>query len=152
MIALALLGALMVAGCARTAPPAQRSLPPAPSPVSVPPAAEEAIPFLIAAERAAARDGDRATLAQLWAEDAQIIDGRGTAHPNDDYVWPGRAAILDRYALAVFPSPPPALEGLGGLTITVEGDEARATHGGDHWRFVYREGRWWISELVYSQP
>ena len=118
----------------------------------MPPAAEEAIPFLIAAERAAAGKGDRATLAQLWAEDAQITDGRGTAHPDDDSVWPGRAAILDRYVLAVFPSPPPALDGLGGLTVTVGDDEAWAAHEGDQWRFVFRDGRWWISELVYNQP
>lgn len=118
----------------------------------MPPAAEEAIPFLIAAERAAAGAGDQATLAHLWDEDAQIVDGRGTPAPDDDYVWPGRAAILDRYVLAVFPSPPPPLDGLDGLTMMVEGSEASAMHGGDRWRFIQRDGRWWISELVYSQP
>jgi hypothetical protein len=107
---------------------------------------------LIAAERAAAHTGDLATLSQLWAADARVVDGRGTPDPADDYVWSGRAAILDRYVVAVFPNPPPPLADLDGLVLTVDGDEATASHGGDHWRFVRRDGRWWIAELVYSSP
>jgi hypothetical protein len=107
---------------------------------------------LIAAERTAAHTGDLATLGQLWAADARVVDGRGTPATADDYVWSGRAAILDRYVVAVFPNPPPLAVELDGLALAVEGDEATASHGGDRWRFVWRDGRWWIAELVYSSP
>lgn len=151
VLALALLAAIM-AGCARAPVSASALRLATPPPLNAPNAAEEAIPFLIAAEREAARRGDRAMLAQLWAVDALIIDGRGTTDPSDDYHWPGRAAILDRYVLAVFPNPPPPLDGVDALEIMVAGTEAVAVNGGDHWRFVHEDGRWWISELVYSRP
>jgi hypothetical protein len=111
--------------------------------------AEEAIPLLIAAERAASRTGDLGLLSQVWAEDARIIDRRGTDNPADDYIWPGRLAILDRYTLAVFPAPPPALTSPPAPTITVQGDVAQAINGVDRWQFRYQDGRWWITELRY---
>ena len=146
-----LLLTLLLGGCARTA----QRLPPAPTPPSAaPPAfvslpAEEAIPQMIAAEREASRSGDLALLAQLWAEDARIIDTRGTEGTGDDLTWPNRAAVLDRYTLAVFPAPPPTLDGLPSPNITVQGEAAQALNGQDRWRFVQRDGRWWIAELRY---
>ena len=146
-----LLVLLLLAGCT-AAPPRLPSTPtpvPAAPPafVTLPPA--EAIPQLIAAEREASRRGDLPMLAQLWAEDARIVDSRGTDDPAGDFIWPDRAAILDRYTLAVFPAPPPALEGLPTPTITVEGDIAQAVNGRDRWQFIQRDGRWWIAELRY---
>jgi len=106
------------------------------------------------AEREASISGNLPLLAALWAEDGRIVDGRESQDTSDDYVWNGRAAILDRYRLAVFPAPPPplALSDLAGVTLTVDGDSATLIHGGDHWRFRLRNGRWWLQELVYSSP
>lgn len=127
---------------------------PAPSATTTPPAfitapATAAIPQLIAAERSAARAGDLALLAQLWAADARIVDGRDTPTADDDFVWQGRPAILDRYRLAVFPAPPPALDSLPAAAITEQGGEARVTLGRDRWVFRQEDGRWWIEELRY---
>src|SRR5829696_1327585 len=116
-----LLVLLLLAGCtrspARISPTARPVGTPAGTPTAVLPAfvsapAEEAIPQLIAAERAASRSGDLALLAQLWAPDARIVDTRGSDDPADDFVWPNHKAILDRYEVAVFPAPPPALDDL----------------------------------------
>jgi hypothetical protein len=104
------------------------------------------------AERQAAATGDIAILAQLWSEDGRVVDARGTPDSGDDYVWAGRPALLDRYRLAVFPSPPPLLaeSDLQSATIQVDGDQATLQHNGDHWRFIYQDGRWWILELTYN--
>ena len=144
-------GVLWLAGCTRA--PAPASTVPSPSPLPAPafaalPAAD-ALPPLVLAERAAARRSDLPLLAALWAEDARIVDGRGTADSSDDYRWQGRAALLDRYAVAVFPAPPPPLAEPLALEIAADGDVATATLGGDRWRFVRRAGRWWLLELVY---
>ena len=143
-----IVGAL--AGCTRTAPP----LPPTPDLITAIPAfvtlpAAQALPELVLAERSAAGVCDLATLRHLWAEDARIIDGRGTPDPADDFVWSGRAAILDRYILAVFPAPPPPFAAVPVLTATIDGGAATAILGADAWRFSFREGRWWLQELAY---
>ncbi len=142
---------LLLAGCTRS----PQRLSPTPVPltveapvfVSLPP--EQAIPQMIAAERQASRSGNLALLAQLWGEDATIVDSRGTNAPGDDFTWPSRAAILDRYKLAVLPAPPPAMEALPEPVITVQGNEAQAINSQDHWRFLRQEGRWWMVELRY---
>jgi len=149
---LALVAAVLVlAGC--TAAPVASPAAPTPAPLPAPafaalPAAD-ALPALVLAERDAARRGDLPLLAALWAEDARIVDSRGTAEPGDDYVWQGRDALLDRYTIAVFPAPPPALEAPLALDIAVSGDDATATLGVDRWRFTRRDGRWWLLELAY---
>lgn len=145
-----LLAVALLAGCTRSAP----SAPIAPSPAVAAPAfvtlpAAEALPALVQAERTAAGARDLATLRQLWAEGARIIDRRGTPDPTDDFVWRGRAAILDRYALAVFPAPPPPFEAPPVLAVTIDGDAATAVLGADGWRFIFRDGRWWLQELAY---
>lgn len=112
----------------------------------------EALPRLVEAERQASIDRNLGLLAQLWAEDSRIVDGRGTQQPEDDYIWAGRTAILDRYVVAVFPSPPPPLTLHGALSFQVTGDVATARYGQDRWRFVKRANRWWLAELRYSQP
>jgi len=141
---------MLLTGCTRTAPRAP--LPPQPTgaiPAFVTLPAAEALPALVLAERSAAGAHDLATLRHLWAEDAQIIDGRGTADPADDFVWRGRTALLDRYALAVFPAPPPPFAAPPILAATIDGDTATAILGNDAWRFSFRDGRWWLQELAY---
>ncbi len=144
---------LLPAGCA--APP--QPTPPPPLATAQPPAfagapAEQALPALVMAERQAAAEADLATLTQLWAAEARIVDGRGTPDTADDYIWAGRAALLDRYRLAVFPSPPPLLgdDDFAAAALSVNGDQAALQRNGDHWRFVYRDGRWWLLELAYN--
>jgi hypothetical protein len=143
----------LLAACTRA--PASLSPTPPPFPTlaaAYPPAyqpADQALPALVLAERAAAQAGDLALLAELWAEDATILDRRGTAHPADDLRWVGRAAILDRYQLAVFPAPPPPFADTPTLAFQLEGQHAHATLGHDRWRFVWKDGRWWLQELVY---
>ena len=142
--------AVLLAGCTRTTPLATPTPHPtvaAPAFVKLPAAA--ALPALVLAERAAANSRDLALLRQMWAEDAQIIDRRGTPDPADDFVWRGRAAILDRYVLAVFPAPPPPFATAPALKATLHGDAATATLGADAWRFSFRDGRWWLQELTY---
>lgn len=118
--------------------------------------ANTAIPALIVAERAASSARDLATLSSLWQPDARIVDGRNTADPADDYIWPNRAAILDRYELAVFPNPPPRFEDVPTFDITHDtstGDpHATVVNGVDEWQFIYSDGRWWITELAYQRP
>lgn len=140
----------VLAGCTRTAPP----LPPTPDlttavPTFVTLPAAQALPELVLAERTAAAARDLATLRQLWAEDARIIDGRGTPDDADDFVWRGRAAILNRYELAVFPAPPSPFTAAPVLTTAINGDTATAILGNDAWRFTFRDGRWWLQELAY---
>ncbi|MBK8800223.1 MAG: hypothetical protein IPM07_29720 [Anaerolineales bacterium] len=89
--------------------------------------------------------------------DAAPIVGRGRAHrrqprhadPTDDYIWNGRDAILDRYALAVFAVPPPPFTAPPNLDVTRTGDAAAASLGADRWRFRFAAGRWWLQELAY---
>lgn len=145
-----LLGAILLAGCTRAPLP---QLAPLPTPPAAPLTiaalpAEQALPALVLAERTASSARDLATLRQLWAEDALIRDSRGTPDPADDLLWDGRAAILDRYALAVFPAPPP-LTAPPELVVTRQADGATATAGIDRWRFTFAEGRWWLQELAY---
>lgn len=106
---------------------------------------------LVTAERNAAAARDMATLAALWDANAQISEARGALGPADDYTWHGRDALLDRYAVAVFPNPPPPLTDVPDLHATITGDSATLQNGVDAWRFVRRDGRWWIEELVITE-
>lgn len=112
---------------------------------------DEAITALILAERQAAIAHNLSMLGDLWADNAQIIDGRNSATVADDYLWLGRAAILDRYQVAVFPFVLPPLPALDESTvITITGDHATVQHLTDRWQLSKAEGRWWLSELKYS--
>lgn len=112
---------------------------------------EAAITALILAERQAAIAHDLALLGQLWADNAQIIDGRNSTTPDDDYRWQGRAAILDRYQVAVFPFVLPPLTDLeASAAITVTGQQATVQHLADEWQLIKVDERWWLTELKYS--
>jgi hypothetical protein len=148
--------ALLLAACGHVAqrptlPTATASPPP---PAFVNEVSAGTLPTLVIAERDASIEGNLPLLASLWAENGRIVDGRGSTADDDDYIWAGRAAILDRYQLAVFPAPPPPLTvpELDDATLTVEGESATLINGGDRWRFVLQDGRWWLQELVYSAP
>lgn len=135
-----------------TPAPAAPAAPNAASAASAAGAAWETDPVaLVEAERNAAAARDAATLATLWAEDAVLVEHRG-AGPTDDYRWQGRAAILDRYAVAVFPAPPPPLDGPLDAAAQIDGDRATLVNGVDRWRFAHRDGRWWITGLEIGAP
>jgi hypothetical protein len=144
---------LLAAGCVRSpaqAPVAQESQPPPAAALDfVAAAPEAAFPQFVVAERKAANERDLATLSQLWAPDARIVDSRGTAAPEDDYIWRGRADILDRYVVAVFPVPPPLLDAPPAGPVLADGAVGTAEFGRDRWMFVWEDGRWWIQELRY---
>lgn len=117
------------------------------------PTTEAAVTTLILAERQAAIDHDLALLSQLWAEDAQIIDGRNNSTPADDYQWRGRAAILNRYVVAVFPFYLPPLSSLDTTaSIKITGEEATVQNGNDQWQLAKINDRWWLTELRYASP
>lgn len=146
-----------LAACGSAAP-----LPQATSPARTPEAttlvlpdfsgeAEAATRALVFAEARAAAESDMATLAALWAEDATLIETRNTPALDDDYRWIGRDAILDRYLVAVFPSPPPPPAAPPTAPVQVDGDRATLVNGVDAWTFVHRDGRWWIDGLVIGE-
>jgi hypothetical protein len=147
---------LLLSGCGTPthlpASPMPTASPPLPAAVSE--VTAERLSNLVILEREASITGNLPLLATLWSEDARIVDGRGTPATSDDYVWNGRAAILDRYTLAVFPAPPPPLarSDLAAATLTVADDEATLINGGDRWHFVHQDGRWWLQGLTYSAP
>jgi hypothetical protein len=109
-----------------------------------------AAPLLVQTERNAASTGDLALLAELWAEDATIVERRGTVDEADDYTFAGRAAILDRYLVAVAQNPPAPLTSPPDAPVTVAGDTATMVNGVDTWTFVYQNDRWWIQDLVIA--
>lgn len=152
-----LCGFSLLVGCTTALPPSVA--PPVSTPIPTAAATlftekvtdKEAITALILAERQAAIEHNLILLDQLWADNAQIIDGRNSATSEDDYRWLGRAAILDRYTVAVFPFTLPPLPALDESTvITIAGDQATVQHLTDRWQLSKAEERWWLSELKYS--
>lgn len=151
LLAMLLTALLAIAGCAPAAP-ADRTPPPTPTfdPERLAFAGDEAevaLPLLVQTERNAAAAGDLALLAHLWAEDATIVERRGGASESDDYRWEGRAAILDRYMVAVAQNRPAPLAAPPDAPISIDGDAAILINGVDTWRFVFRDDRWWIESL-----
>lgn len=142
----------LLAACGAPAPVRTLATPESPAPL--PPALAGSIAdnplALVIAERNAAATRDMAMLATLWDADAQIVEARGAPGLADDYTWQGREAVLDRYAVAVFPIPPPPLQETPDLHATLTGDSATLQNGVDTWRFARHSGRWWIQELVIN--
>ncbi len=140
--------ALLIAGCA---PAPVRTPPPPLLPAAL--AAEQAADpaALVFVERNAAAARDLSTLAGLWAEDATLLELRGSGDA-DDYRWAGRAAILDRYVTAVFPVPPAPLQEPLAAQAEIAGNRATLRNGVDRWRFEWLDGRWWITALEIGTP
>lgn len=154
LIVALLSGSLWACAAPKTVPPAtvqpDQSIVQPPAFVSE--AADVALPQLVNAERTAAHERNLALLASLWAEAGEVVDGKATADTNDDYHWQGRAAVLDRYQVAVFPNPPPLREGTPALELRVDGSHAYAVDSENHdqWEFTFQQGRWWLLVLRYS--
>ncbi len=130
-------------------------------PESAAPADErEAILELLRSESEAVIAKDIESLARLWAEDSTVTDAKHTpADPNDDAVWRGIDAVLDRYQVVVFPGNPQYAEP-GDIQIEITGDQAtvrsttrigdEVSPGGDLWMFRRQDGRWQIAALTYN--
>ena len=137
---------------------------------------EQALVQLVALEREAANRSNLLLLNQLWDTEGQVIDGRGTVTPEDDYRWRGQRAVLDRYRVLVFPNPPPlrtalprlllqpiaeqsleknrtdTFERVGSIHLKNGQTQIVATDldNGDDWQFVFHHGRWWLLVLRYA--
>lgn len=160
MLALAIVA---LAGCA--APTPSSSLGPRPTsiartPTPQPATDEKAIRQLILLEGQGVVAQDISGLMDLWAADAVIADARHTPdNLADDARWRGRDAIRERYVVLVLPGNPGVNHPID-IEIIIDGDRATATSttrigaetspAGDRWRFVKRDGRWWIAELAYN--
>ena len=133
---------------------------PARTPTPQPATDEDAIRQLITSEGQGVVSQDIVGLMDLWAADAVIADAKHTpVDPNDDARWSGRDAIRERYVVLVFPGNPTSA-GAADVQLDIRGDQATAVSttaigsevapGGDRWTFAKREGRWWITGLMYN--
>lgn len=130
------------------------------TPTPVPASAEEAIRQIVQAESEGVVRQDMVLLAELWAEDAIVTDAKHTPDvSDDDAIWSGMDAILDRYVVLVFPGNPQSAGPID-IEIIIDGDHAIArstTHigdevspGGDVWTFSRCGERWCIQALTYN--
>ncbi len=130
------------------------------TPTPVPANAEQAIRQLVQAESDGVIGQDMTLLAEIWAEDARVTDAKHTPDvSDDDAVWNGVDAILDRYVVLVFPGNPQTAGPID-VEITVDGDHATArsttrignevSPGGDLWTFSRCGERWCIQSLTYN--
>ncbi len=130
------------------------------TPTPVPASAEDAILQLLRRESEGVVRQDMDLLAELWAEDATVTDAKHTPGVvDDDAVWRGIDAILDRYVVLVFPGNPQFAEP-SDVDVVIEGDRATArsttqigdevSPGGDLWSFARCDERWCIQALTYN--
>jgi ketosteroid isomerase-like protein len=130
------------------------------TPTPIPANDEAAILQLLQAESEGVVRQDMTLLAELWAEDAVVTDAKHTpAASDDDAVWNGIDAILDRYVILVFPGNPQSAGPID-IEITINGDQAIArsttkisdeiSPGGDLWTFTRCGERWCIETLTYN--
>jgi len=163
LISIVLLALTGVGACSSPTPTSTlgpRPTVPVRTPTPPPASAEEAIRQLILLEGQGVVAQDITGLMGLWAEDAVVADAKHTPDDvTDDARWQGRDALRERYVVLVFPGNP-TVAGATDLAIIVEGDTATATSttviggevspGGDRWTFAKRDGRWWITGLIYN--
>ena len=149
---------LLLSACQPAASPQPAVL--ARTPTPVPASAEDAIRQLLHRESEGVVRQDMDLLAELWAEDATVTDAKHTPGVvDDDAVWRGIDAILDRYVVLVFPGNPQFAEP-SDIEIIVEGNRATARSttqigdevslGGDLWSFSRCGERWCIRALTYN--
>ncbi len=156
--------AMLAAGCS---PPGVPTVPgeiPSPRPrgtdTPTPASDEEAIMQLLNAEGEAVVSQDIDRLMEIWDPEGVVRDANHTPdNPDDDRVWPGIAAIRERYVNEIFPSAPSSVTHPD-VELTMEGDSATAlttstigidhAPGGDRWTFVRRDGRWLITGLTFN--
>ncbi len=159
MLAIAMLVAVLLAGCAASAPAA----PAGSCTLNLPAGAsdEDAIRALVGAEGelvVAQRIDD---LMALWADGASITDAKNTPdRGDDDQFWLDKDAIRHRYVRTVFPGAP-AQAAPRDLTITFPaGDRAVVTAttqiggevspAGDRWTLLRRGDCWLLENLTYN--
>src|SRR5262249_55041098 len=90
----------------------------------------QAVQTVIDAEVRGTSQEDFTLLRQLYAPDAVIIYRGGTRDTSDDRTWKGWDAIQQRYLLEIFPYLRRRPYTLIELSITVNGEQATATHQG----------------------
>jgi ketosteroid isomerase-like protein len=153
-----LLSLLLLVACRPATPAPPTAL--ARTRTPVPANAEEAIRQILRAESEGVVHQDMALLTELWAEDATVTDAKHTPEiSEDDAVWRGIDAILDRYVVLVFPGNPQFAEPAD-IEIIVDGDRATArsttqigdevSPGGDLWTFKRCGEHWCIRSLTYN--
>jgi len=151
------LSLLLLSSCRLGAPPPTQI---ERTPTPVPASPEDAVRQLVQAESEGVVRQDMVLLAELWAEDAIVTDAKHTPDvSDDDAVWNGIDAVLDRYVVLVFPGNPLTAEPAD-IEIIIDGDHATAlstTHigdevspGGDVWTFTRCGERWCIQTLTYN--
>ncbi len=156
---LLLVSLLLLSACRSVAPsPSAQTVERTPTPI--PASDEEAIRQLVQAESEGVVRQDMTLLAEIWAENATVTDAKHTSDDSDDdAVWYGIDAILDRYVVLVFPGNPQSA-GPVDVEITVDGEHATArattqigdevSPGGDLWTFIRCDERWCIETLTYN--
>lgn len=141
-----------------TPPPSAQTTERTPTPI--PASDEAAIRQLVQAESEGVVRQDMTLLFEIWAEDAIVTDAKHTPDTSDDdAVWNGIDAILDRYVILVFPGNPQSAGPID-VEITIDGDQATArsttkigdevSPGGDLWTFIRCGDRWCIDTLTYN--
>ncbi|HEM61743.1 MAG TPA: DUF4440 domain-containing protein [Chloroflexi bacterium] len=162
---IALLGIVLVAAaCSAPEVPTAPSGIPSPRPrgtdTPTPASDEEAVFQLLGAEAESVVSQDIDRLMEIWHEDGVVTDANHTPdNPSDDRVWPGIAAIRERYVNEIFPSAPSSVTHPD-AEVTVEGNTATAittttigidhAPGGDRWTFAKTDGRWLITSLTFN--
>lgn len=164
LLAVLIVVALLLTACAPpdvlTAPGGVPSPRPRGTDTPTPASDEEAIIQLLNAESEGVVSQDIDRLMEIWAEDGLVRDANHTPDDSsDDRVWPGIAAIRERYINEVFPSAPGAVAHPD-VQPTIEGDLAVATStstigidhapAGDRWTFAKRDGRWLVTGLTFN--
>jgi len=156
---LLLISLLLLSACRSAAPPPSTQVTER-TPTPIPASDEAAIRQLVQAESEGVVRQDMTLLAEIWTEDAIVTDAKHTPDASDDdAVWKGIDAILDRYVVLVFPGNPQSAGPID-IEITVDGEHATArsttqigdevSPAGDLWTFTRCGDRWCIETLTYN--
>ena len=159
---LALLLALLLAGCNQATPAPTATAAPLGGSCTLDNVGddESAILALLVAEGEMVVSQDIDALMRLWAEDGRVVDAKNTPDvADDDQIWDGRDAIRNRYVRIVFPGAP-GLVDHGDETITITGDRAQVEStttigdeiapAGDRWEMVRQGECWYLASLPYN--
>jgi len=156
---------LLVAGCARPAPPTPGLVSVLLATATAMPAAlgsDAAARAAVAAETEAVRQQDIDVLAAIWLPDGSATDAAHSPdNASDDRAWQGWEAVRARYVTDVFPYvAEPVLSPRARViepVVTVTGDEAVVLVPGpdgkttqDRWVLRKVDGNWRIASLTFN--